>query len=201
MTFIEGYLTGLALIIFIGPVFFTLIQSTLEYGVKSGLSVALGIFFSDVICVLLLYGFGASDFFTNPDNKLLLGIIGAIILIGLGLKYALRPVLNTEVDLSLKTADYLKFFTKGFLVNFVNPFVFVVWMGIIGFASNSHPGHMGLSIYLAGTLLGILTTDSFKAIFAHKIKGLLQPVWLERTYRVIGIALILFGVRMLFLVI
>lgn len=43
MAILEGYLIGLWMIVFIGPVFFTLIQSTLHYGVRLGLSVAFGI--------------------------------------------------------------------------------------------------------------------------------------------------------------
>lgn len=201
MTFLQGYLYGLALIIFIGPVFFTLLQSTLERGLRSGLAVALGIFASDILCVLLLFGFGVSDFFTNPDNKLLIGVGGAVILIGLGLRYALKPVLKDPEKIKFKTSDYLNFFVKGFLVNFINPFVFVVWMGLIALAGNHTTTATGQMIFLAGTLLGILTTDSFKAIFASKIKNILQPRYVETTYRVIGLALIFLGVRMLVLVI
>lgn len=202
MAFFEGYLTGLALIIFIGPVFFTLLQSTLEHGLKSGLSVALGIFSSDVLCVLLLFGFGASDFFTNPNNELLIGVGGAIILIGLGVSYAVKPVLkSTHKKMELKTPPgFMSFFVKGFLINFVNPFVFVVWMGLIAIASKNQPSVSGQGIFLMGTLLGILTSDSIKASLANYIKDLLQPKFLAVAYRVIGVTLIIFGVRMLFMV-
>ena len=202
MAFIEGYLTGLALIIFIGPVFFTLLQSTLEHGLKSGLSVALGIFSSDILCVLLLFGFGATDFFTNPDNELLIGVGGAIILIGLGVSYAVKPVLKTTKEkLELKSSSLFNFFMKGFLVNFINPFVFVVWMGLIAFASNKQPSISGQIVFLTGILLGILTQDSVKAAMANYIKNFLEPRFLRITYRVIGISLIFFGVRMLVLVV
>ncbi|MEZ4772783.1 MAG: LysE family transporter [Bacteroidia bacterium] len=197
MTFLQGFIYGLALIIFIGPVFFTLLHSTLEHGLKSGLAVALGIFLSDALCVLLLFGFGISSFFTNPGNEMLIGIAGAIILIGLGLRYAVRPVLNQAEKIRIKTFDYLHFFIKGFLVNFINPFVFAVWMGLIAFAGTHTPDSSSQLVFLGGTLLGILTTDSLKVIFANRLKDLFQPGFLKATYRVIGLVLILFGVRIL----
>ncbi|MEZ4826934.1 MAG: LysE family transporter [Bacteroidia bacterium] len=197
MTFLQGYFYGLALIIFIGPVFFTLLQSTLEHGLKSGLSVALGIFFSDVLCVLLLFGFGVSSFFTNPGNEMIIGIAGSIILIGLGLRYAIRPVLSRAEKIRFKTADYLHFFIKGFLVNLINPFVFAVWMGLIALAGNHTSDTGSQLIFLSGTLLGIFSADSTKVLFANHLKDLFKPGFLETTYRVIGVVLILFGVRIL----
>ena len=53
MPLLEGYLTGLALIVLIGPVLFVLLRATLERGRPHGFAVALGIFVSDVIAVLL----------------------------------------------------------------------------------------------------------------------------------------------------
>ncbi|MDX2249251.1 MAG: LysE family transporter [Bacteroidia bacterium] len=197
MTFLQGYFYGLALIIFIGPVFFTLLQSTLEHGLKSGLAVALGIFFSDILCVLLLLGFGISSFFTNPGNEMFIGIGGAVLLIGLGCRYALKPVLSQADKIRVKTSDYLHFFIKGFLINFINPFVFAVWMGLIALADNHTAGNSDKLIFLAGILMGVLTTDSIKALFANRIKTLFQPEFLKLTYRVIGVVLILFGFRIL----
>ncbi len=201
MVFLEGYALGLALIVFIGPVFFTLLKSTLQYGVLSGLWVALGIFISDVVCVLFCT-FGAAAFFKDQDNQFWIGIIGGLLLIGMGLKYLLFPTLTKQdTQLNLKASDYLGFFAKGFLVNFVNPFVFLVWIGIIKMASVKYGGfNQDLGIYLTGALLGILTTDSAKAFFGHRLKVFLNPNFLRWVYRSIGVLLIVFGIRMMYMV-
>ncbi len=193
---ISGYLTGLALIIFIGPVFFTLLKSALQYGFKAGFTVAVGIFISDVIAVALCL-LGVASFIESPENKFYVGLAGAVIAITLGIRYLIKPALPKAKVLTLKSTDYVGFFVKGFLVNFVNPFVFVVWIVIINEAAGRFGEGTDLLVYLSAALLGILTTDSLKALFAHKLSLILKPGFLSRVYRLIGLILIVFGVVMI----
>ena len=193
----SGYLTGLALIIFLGPVFFTLLKSSLQYGFKAGFTVALGIFVSDVIAVALCL-LGAAAILESEENKLYVGIAGTIIAIFLGIRYLVKPALPKEKEFTLKSTDYLGFFAKGFLVNFVNPFVFVVWLYIINGASSKFGHGTDLLIYMSAALLGILTTDSLKALFADRLSLILKPALLTRIYRLIGLILIVFGIVMLY---
>ncbi|MBP9151879.1 MAG: LysE family translocator [Flavobacteriales bacterium] len=196
MAFAEGFLVGLGMVIFIGPVFFTLLKSALNYGFWAGIMVAFGIFISDVICVGLC-SFGAIPFFKNPENQFWLALGGSFILFLLGLKYILKPNVNVDADLKLKAGHYTAFFAKGFLVNFVNPFVFLVWISIIGLGQANHGSGQELWVFLGATLLGIFLTDSAKVVFAHRIKKLIQPNFLRKAYQVIGIVMIGFGVRLL----
>lgn len=196
MAFIEGYGVGLAMIIFIGPVFFTLLKSALNYGFWAGMMVALGIFMSDVVCVALC-ALGAVPFFKNTDNQFYLALGGSVILFGLGLKYLLKPNVHGGDEVKLHAGHYTAYFTKGFLVNFVNPFVFLVWISIIGLAQGKYGSGQDLWVFLAAALLGILTTDTLKVVFADKVKVLIQPRYLFRAYQLIGVLLIGFGVRLL----
>ena len=196
MAFFEGFLVGLGMIIFIGPVFFTLLKSALTYGFWAGMMVAFGIFISDVVCVILC-SFGAIPFFKNPENQYWLAIGGSIILFALGLRYILKPNVNVDTDLKLNAGHYTAYFSKGFLVNFVNPFVFLVWISVIGLAQGKYGAGQELWLFLGAALLGILVTDSAKVIFADKIKKLIQPNILIRAYQVIGVVMLGFGVRLL----
>lgn len=200
MAFLEGYGIGLAMVVFIGPVFFTLLKTTLRYGFRGGIMVALGIFISDAVCVALC-SFGAIPFFKNQGNQFWLAIAGSIILFGLGLKYLIKPSLKSvEISDTLGAHHYTYFFAKGFVVNFVNPFVFLVWIGVIGYSRLKYGLTHDLFFFLAAALLGILTTDSLKVIFAHRLKALIRTDYLVHVYRVIGIVLIGFGIRMLWFV-
>ena len=196
MAFFEGFLVGLGMIIFIGPVFFTLLKSALTYGFWAGMMVAFGIFISDVVCVILC-SFGAIPFFKNPENQYWLAIGGSIILFALGLRYILKPNVKVDTDLKLNAGHYTAYFSKGFLVNFVNPFVFLVWISVIGLAQGKYGAGQELWLFLGAALLGILVTDSAKVIFADKIKKLIQPNILIRAYQVIGVVMLGFGVRLL----
>ena len=197
MSFFKGFLLGLSFIVFIGPVLFTLLKSTLQYGLKSGFAVALGIFMSDVLAVLLC-AFGAAAFFKDFDNQFYIAIIGGIILLALGFKYIFKPNLQIANKLKLKKRHYFNFFAKGFFINFINPFVFLVWIGVIGFASGVYGWGSSLLMYLIGTLLAILLTDTLKVLFAHRLKKLLQPQMLRPIYQAIGVLLVLFGLRLFY---
>jgi threonine/homoserine/homoserine lactone efflux protein len=196
MAFLEGFGVGLAMVVFIGPVFFSLLKSALNYGFWAGMMVALGIFISDVVCVVLC-SFGAIPFFKNMENQFYLAVGGSIILFALGLKYLLKPNMNVDEQVKLHAGHYTAYFTKGFLVNFVNPFVFLVWISVIGLAQGKYGAGQELWVFLGAVLLGILTTDTLKVVFADRIKKLIQPNFLLRAYQVIGIVLVGFGVRLI----
>ncbi|MEM9933907.1 MAG: LysE family transporter [Bacteroidota bacterium] len=198
MAFFDGLVIGLAFIVFIGPVFFTLLHTSLQFGFKYGLAVAFGIVLSDLLAVSMC-ALGAAAFLQNPQNQTWIAMGGAIFLIGLGLKYIFDPRYKPKSKIEVKEMSYLKFVMKGFLVNFLNPFVFLVWIGITGMASAKYGLGEGFIIYLAGTLSGIFLTDTLKALFADKIKDFFKPQSLIWVFRVIGLGLIGFGIRLLFL--
>ncbi len=195
MDFLEGYLVGLGMIIFIGPVFFFLLSSTLKFGFKSGLLIVLGIIFSDIIYVLLC-NYGLASFLALPSSNFLIAIIGGLLLVGIGLKYLLVKKIDIEDKIVLKPNHFISFFIKGFLVNFVNPFVLIVWMGIVKYAEESTSGNP--IFFLIGILLGIFSTDLLKVVLAKQIKRFISPSILLLVYKIVGILLILFGIRMFF---
>ena len=197
MALLEGYVWGILLAVLIGPVFFTLLKSSLERGFMYGLLVALGIFFSDLLCVVLLYGLGASKFFENQQYQTVVGLLGAVVLIGLGLQYAFKPVCKSYSPKESTAVSYLSYFGKGFFINILNPFLFVVWMGIIGVASTQYATNWDRILFLGGVLLMIISSDTLKALFAYKLKALMRPNLLVVIYRVIGVGLIGFGIRLL----
>lgn len=195
--FLEGFLIGLALIVLIGPVFFTLLKASLNYGVVAGALVALGIFISDIIAVLLCV-YGASAYLQSDESKFYLSIAGGVILTVLGIAYIFKKNNSDEAKIQLKTSHYAGFFVKGFLVNFVNPFVFAVWLGIIKVAGDKHGFDQSLWIYLSGTLTAILFLDMSKVFLASRIKVFLKPEILFKLYKVIGVCLVLLGLRLFY---
>ncbi len=193
MALLQGYLVGLGMVIFVGPVFFSLLQNTLERGRLAGIMVALGIIISDVVAVGLCMA-GTIAFLQNDSYTVYVSLLGAAILFAIGLRYIFKPSLSTEG--STKYLGLFGAFGSGFLVNFVNPFVFGVWLTVINIGGTTHGFQDGLYWYLGGSLLGILTTDLLKVFLAGYIKPLMQPRRLAIAFRVIGIVLVGFGVRL-----
>ncbi|OFY88809.1 MAG: hypothetical protein A3K10_14700 [Bacteroidetes bacterium RIFCSPLOWO2_12_FULL_31_6] len=194
MAFINGFLIGLGFVIFLGPVFFYLLKCTLDAGFWSGVAVALGIVFADFLC-LIICSFGAIPFFKNQQNQFVLGIFGGLILLFLGLKFIFKPTILTQSTEKIKLSkrNYISYFIQGFLINFINPFVFVVWIGIIGIAGTKYSNSYNFLFFLGSVLLGIFVEEFSKVVLAHRIKEFLNPSHLIKIYRFFGIILLIFS--------
>lgn len=194
MAFWEGLLFGFATVLLIGPVFFTLLKASLDHGVPGGVAVAFGIIASDIIVVLIcLSGLVAlvEVWVTGPW----MAVAGGGLLVCLGVRYIIRPSTVIDRSVRISSKDLGKLFASGFLVNFVNPFVFVVWIGLTVHAINVHGQGNGERLFLLGVLSGILLTDLAKAVLAQRLRPLLTSTVLERVHLIIGLALLLFSIR------
>mgnify|MGYP001281506995 CR=1 FL=1 len=199
MAVVQGLLFGLAMMFFIGPVFFYLLQISLEHGTRSGISAAIGIVISDATVVVLCY-FWASKLFENgsQQNEFWLAIVGGIILVVFGLNYIFKPKLPASTPSVKKKMDYATFFTKAFLINFVNPFVFMVWIAMIGKAKLSYDSEQEVVMFLCAALLGIITTDTLKVLGSKYLRRVIEPHFLIKLYKGIGILLLLFSLRLFY---
>ena len=202
MIFLKGYLIGLGSIIFIGPVVFTLLQATLKKGIGAGISTAVGIIVSDIVAVAIC-ALGAIPFFEDVNNQFWLAVLGSILLCLMGVKYIIDPNIETSVGgtSSINKSDYSKFFVKGFLINFVNPSVFVYWIGFIAYAQIEYKDSATVWLFITAILAGIFSIDIAKTLLAGKLKPFIQPTILKRIYQTIGIALLFFAVAMMYLTI
>ncbi len=195
MFFIEGFIIGLGTVIFFGPVFFTILNATLQYGQKGGLVVSVGIVISDLICALLCSL--ATPWVTHPTTIFWLTIIGTLVLLGMGLKYIIKPIKYQEMNLQLDGNKYLGFFTKGLIVNISSPFTFVYWLGAEANGANTYHETWKVVLYIAGILAGIFLIDILKVVLSKQIRRLLQPKTLKIFSICTGIILIGFGISLI----
>lgn len=198
MYLLEGYAIGLGMIIFIGPVFFLLLNSSIQYGSKAGVAVALGIVFSDIVCVGLCY-FGLSSFIIEPQHQFWIGSIGSILLFGIGISYVLKKARPT-ILFSIEPKRLSGFFLKGFGINFFNPFVFVVWIGVYNYGKYAYPEDRVLLVFISAVLAGILTTDLLKVFLSKKVKRFISAQRLSLVFKITGGVLIVFSLRLLYFV-
>ena len=199
MIFLKGYLIGLGSIVFIGPVVFTLLQATLKKGIVAGISTSVGIIVSDIVAVAIC-ALGAIPFFEDVNNQFWLAVFGSILLCLMGLKYIIDPNIETSAGgtSSINKSDYSKFFVEGFLINFVNPSVFVYWIGFIAYAHIEYNDSANVWIFIGAMQAGISTIDIAKTLLAVKLKPFIQPDMLKIIYQTIGIALLFFAIAMIY---
>ena len=202
--FFEGVLLGLLVAISLGPAFFAIIQTGVNKGFKHGVFMAMGISLSDMMLVTISYLLGAR-LFDDPQNKVWVGLIGGIILIIFGsVSWAKKPDIlkRRNVNYTTPTHKPLYFYTiRGFFLNIANPFLFFFWFGALGFVGKNAPeGEMLQStlIFFSGTFITIFLTDILKSYIGGRIKGFLKPRKELILNKTVGIALVIFGIALMY---
>lgn len=198
---LQGAGLGLMLGFSFGPSFFALLKTSINKGFRSGLALALGIFISDLVCVALAI-YGAAKFLDTPNNKMIIGLVGGTVLAVYGFyTFFQKKKVNAdeEGNIEIPTVNFPVTMIKGFALNILNPFVFLLWFGwVAGISGKANFTHLHVTIFFSVSLITVLTTDILKALAAYKIKPLLTPKFFNIVNKVLGIVMVILGVVMVY---
>lgn len=195
MNFFEGIVIGLATITFLGPVFFTLLDISARKGRKAGFLVALGVIVSDIVCASVYY-FGFDKYDLPTGSAQVFTFIGAALLLGIGIKYFIQKPKRETYKVKSKNT-LISAFLKGFIVNFINPFVFALWAGLYFYAKDNFSSNNTVLTYLSGVLFGIFIVDIFKVLISNRLEQLLNERHLGILFKSAGFVMIAFAIRLL----
>ena len=175
-----GIVCGLALSLFFsfGPAFFSQLRTSIQYGYRRSYPFAFGVSAGDVLCVgLMLTVLKNVDLFVALHNVWVASIASAV-LIMMGVHYFKKEVTSLEgkesrIKFKSKDGDprRLTVFFQGFVINFVNPFIWIYWVSVVALVSGEF-GMVGIKryIFFAGLLGTTLSMDLLKC----KLASLLQ---------------------------
>jgi len=193
----EGAALGLslALIFGFGPAFFALIQTALHRGFWQGVLLAFGIFLNDLTVVVLAL-LGSISLIRGSENYKLLGIIGGSLLIIFGIITFRRKQLTKHSKEDKSDDNHpIIYIGKGFLLNLVNPFVWLFWITVAMSATATYKADTNsLTLFFATALGMILITDILKVFTASRLKHLLTDRFLVMINKIAGAGLFLFGI-------
>jgi len=205
-----GILWGLVLALLTGPILLVLVQTGIERGFRAGLAVGAGVWLSDLLFIAVSYTGIAiiHDIVDHPNFEIILGTFGGMLLIafGTGSMVVSQKLSFNETSpaghLLPKDTVYKKYrrpFVKGFLINTVNPFTVFFWTGIVAklFVGKGWDD-FGVLICLLTILITIVITDSLKVLSAKKLRRLITGNHLQLFRRISGVALIVFGIILLY---
>jgi threonine/homoserine/homoserine lactone efflux protein len=193
----EAVLIGFFLSFMIGPVFFTLIQTSIVKGARAALSFDLGVVLGDIVFILIAY-YGSKSFLEEIKDDPRLFYIGGSILLIYGLityldKSQKRSIQDETLVLPEKT-NYKKLFLKGFLLNFINVGVLAFWLGLLLIVgSNLQMNPAKIFNYFALIIVSYLITDIGKILLAKQLVKKLTPAVTYKIKRAMGIMLMVFG--------
>lgn len=193
----EGFVLGLMLASFFGPIFFLLLDLGVNKGIKPVFYLSIGVCASDFLTVVLMF-FVLSNFLSKIVDYDYLFVCGGLILIGFGLvKILKRQEIQEEKKVTLN--DNLKIFWKGFFINSLNPSVFLFWFGSVLVAKSRFSEDVLLSaIYFMTALFIVVLTDFGKGFLAVQLRKYINPNNLGFFSKLSGFVFIFYGLKLIY---
>jgi len=195
----DGLILGitLATLFGFGPALLALVQTSINRGFKAAVSLAFGVFLSDLFLVLLSFE-GVIQVVEQPKNKLIFGIVSGLILIVFGLITYIRKPKTKAEEIIIKDPKTITYILKGFFLNVANPFIWIFWMGtMVAVTSNYKKDEQAILTMFAITLMTVFLSDTLKSYLAGKLKPLLTERLLTLINSIAGIGLMLFGIALM----
>ena len=197
---IHGVSLGLLLSIMIGPVFFLLLNTSIKKGFKPAAYLAAGVALSDMMFIIIAY-YGSTLIGTVNKSNSKIGWIGGLLLITFGLISIFKKTSTQSENIKLPDDSRTLFIDtgKGFVMNSLNPFVLVFWIGVItALNAGTITGKPEIIIFFIIVIVTVFSTDLLKAYLAIKIKKLMTTKLLLWLNRLSGLALIFYGIKLIF---
>ncbi len=196
--FYHGMLLGLIFLVSFGPVFFALIETSINRGFWPAVNIAIGTILSDAAYVIICF-LGVTTFLESDEIRFWIGITGGLVLIFIGaFTFFKKPKIEHVQLITPNSFGNVTYAIKGFLINSLNPFVFIFWLSTMGIVSveyqNSATDRL---VFFSGTLFCIFSSDILKAFVANKIKLLLNQRLMTLFNRIAGIVMLYFGFELM----
>ena len=193
---IKGLLLGLILSISLGPVIFAILKQSLTNGRKAGYLFVAGVSTSD-IGLLLIANIFTSIFILVLDHKAFIAMAGAgfLLLLGLYTLFFKKIKIASEEkqeEKIFRKRDYVGIYISGFLMNTLNPSVFIFWFAwtaAIGASAAETNNPIQYKVFVFGTcLIFLLLSDLIKVALASRLRPSLTEknlIWINRLSAII----------------
>ena len=195
----------LSLIVNMGPAFITLVQTSLHRGFRTAAWFITGVILNDAM-IISLYILTSVQVVMRSELEVTLFSIGAgIILVLFGI-FTFRRKVEEKESLIDKRANemlekkedkpsWLLMLGKGFVINLLNPFVWIFWFSAVAVVAGSMGGNKVNTIVFFALILGTtLTCELLKAWGAAKLKVFFNPKRTTIMNRCAGILLVVCGI-------
>ncbi|TKC07006.1 LysE family translocator [Pedobacter frigoris] len=192
---LQGIGAGILFSFLTGPVFFSMIKTSIEKGFKAGFSLAIGVIFSDIIFITLTI-FGSQFVDYNSEYNQYVGIIGGLFLFGIGLYYLFNKV-KVNYDISetvrIKKRGYI---LKGFLMCLLSPSTLMFWIMVGGIISvQLHYDMTEKVVFFVIAMATQLSVDCIKTYYAAKLRYRIKEKNIQTLNKIAGAVIIIFAIR------
>jgi threonine/homoserine/homoserine lactone efflux protein len=181
-------------LVFIGPIFFLLIETSFSRGPKHAIALDVGVISADILCIVAAY-YTSSDLVNLIDKHPGFYRITALIIFVYGIFIMVsKTKMHIQGEEKLISQNYFKTFVNGFLLNLLNVGVILFWLVTVISVRNQYPSQSDFILYLIIVILTYLAIDLFKIFLAKQFHDRLTQRVANRIRKIVGIILILFSV-------
>lgn len=194
----------LAVIVNMGPAFITLVQTSLHRGARSAAWFAIGVILNDAMVIFLCILTSVQVVMRSQFEASLACIGAGIILLLFGIFTYRRKVKGREEMIEKRSQEIMKnasdkpawfvFLGKGFVLNILNPFVWIFWFSAVAMVAGNMGGNKLSTIVFFAIVLGTtLAVELLKAWGASRLKKFLNPDRTALMNKIAGVLLMLCG--------
>ena len=180
-------------LVFIGPIFFLLIETSFSRGHKHALALDIGVISADILCIVASY-FASGDIVTIIDDHPGFYRITALIVFVYGIFMMVsKTKMHLPDEAKFISQNYFKTFINGFLFNLLNVGVILFWLVTVISVRNQYPDTQNFILYLSLVILTYLTIDLVKIFLAKQFHYKLTERLANNIRKGVGIILIIFS--------
>lgn len=201
----DGFKFGMLLQLSIGPMCLFVFQHSGSNGLWAGLTCVGAIALIDAAYIALA-GLGAAVLFRRERVRFGMKLFGCVILCLFGLNtllgafgVSLLPDINlfSHAKAAVSSASYPGIFLQGVLLTAANPLTILFWGGVFSAkAAERSMTKPQLFLFGLGCVLSTLSFLSVIALVGSVVNSFLPPLVLTLLNAAVGLALIVFGVRL-----
>lgn len=180
-------------LVFIGPIFFLLIETSFTRGPRHALALDFGVITADLLCIIAAY-YASADIVSLIDKHPGFYRITSILILSYGI---VMLVTKTKMHLpgeeKIISQNYFKTFLNGFLLNILNVGVVLFWLVTVIGVRNQYPDTESLIFYLGLVIATYLMIDFLKIFLAKQFHDRLTQKLANRIRKGVGVVLIIFS--------
>ncbi|MDO5616242.1 MAG: LysE family transporter [Cruoricaptor ignavus] len=191
---ISAIALGLMLsLVFIGPIFFLLIETSFSRGPKHALALDVGVVLADILCITAAY-FASKDIVHLIDEYPGFYRITAFIVFIYGIfMMVTKTKMHLPGEQKFINQNYIKTFFNGFLFNLLNVGVILFWLVTVISVRNQYPDKEDFFLYIILVIATYLVIDLIKIFLAKQFHKKLTQNVANLIRRGVGVILILFS--------
>tara|TARA_B100001996_G_scaffold46865_1_gene33671 strand:- start:1196 stop:1828 length:633 start_codon:yes stop_codon:yes gene_type:complete len=203
--FIPAIPIGIILSFTIGPVFFTVIETSISKGIKAAIFLDIGVVISDVVFFAIAF-FGTTSLLNSIEENtsswyflggVLLATYGAVSLIKILQEKNKKE--NKEGATLDDAPNFIRLAIKGFLLNIINVVVLFYWVGIIlYFGPQLEMEKHKIALFFVVIVSTYFSVDLAKIYLAQQLKNKLTDNVIKGIKIIVNLFIVICGLFLLY---